>query len=213
MHRRTNLIYKPRDPRIVLRALALFSQIVALLLGSLLAGVVMADFTPNYDEAKVLAYVLPDPLVSEDGEPIEDATDWRQHRRPEIRRLFETQVFGRSPGRPEGLRFEVVGHAEALDGDAIRKQVVLYLNGYDDGPKAELLIYLPADAEAPTPVFLGLNFGGNHRVHPDPGIRIPTAWMRQGRTGVVNNRATEVGRGRSSKRWAIDPGIRVFQQM
>ena len=33
------------------------------------------------------------------GETVRDAKTWRERRRPEILRLFETQVYGRSPGR------------------------------------------------------------------------------------------------------------------
>jgi len=34
------------------------------------------------------------------------AETWIQRRRPEILELFERNMYGRSPGRPEGLRFE-----------------------------------------------------------------------------------------------------------
>ena len=37
-----------------------------------------------YDEAKVPAYTLPDPLVTQDGTRITDADSWRNKRRPEV---------------------------------------------------------------------------------------------------------------------------------
>jgi hypothetical protein len=41
--------------------------------------------------------VLPDPLVSEDGTPVRDATAWRNRRRPELLALLAENVspFGR----------------------------------------------------------------------------------------------------------------------
>ncbi len=54
----------------------------------------------NYDEAKVPAYTLPDPLRSADGAPVRDAGDWTGRRRTEVLRLFEAHVYGRSPAAP-----------------------------------------------------------------------------------------------------------------
>jgi hypothetical protein len=68
----------------------------------------------------------------------------------------------------------------------------------------DLLVYLPAGAKAPVPVFVGTNFGGNHAVSTDPGIRLPTSWMRDKDKGVVGNKATDEGRGGSASRWPVE---------
>jgi len=47
----------------------------------------------QYDESKVPAYTLPDPLVMLDGKKVTDPNAWRRERRPEILRLFETTVI------------------------------------------------------------------------------------------------------------------------
>src|SRR5262245_5575429 len=65
----------------------------------LIAPAVVAQ-DANYDESKVGDYVLPDPLVLSNGEKVQDAETWRTRRRPEILKLFEEQVYGRSPPRP-----------------------------------------------------------------------------------------------------------------
>jgi hypothetical protein len=68
----------------------------------------------------------------------------------------------------------------------------------------DLLLYLPAHRRGPVPIFLGLNFQGNHSIHPDPGITLSAAWMREGGMGVVEHRATEAARGAASSRWPVE---------
>jgi len=63
-------------------------------------------------------------------------------------------------------------------------------------------LWLPAKATAPVPLFLGLNFVGNHGTCTDPAVRITESWMRdEPKAGVVNNRATEASRGRDQASW------------
>ncbi len=158
----------------------------------------------NYDEARVPAYVLPDPLTLVDGQPVKDAATWRSRRRPELLRLFEENVYGRSPARSAGPRFAAPEvEAKALGGRATRKQLRVLLDGKDDGPSLELLLYLPNGRKGPCPVFVGLNFGANHTVSNDPGIRLSTRWIAKSE-GAVANRATDAGRGRDAASWPIE---------
>ena len=160
---------------------------------------------PNYDEAKVPAYTLPDPLRLASGEPVRDARMWRERRRPELLRLFEEHLYGRAPGRPEEMTFEVRSVAnDALDGKATRKEIAILFCGDANGPRMDLLLYLPKGRKR-VPVFLGLNFYGNQSIHSDPGITISTAWMRPvPRMGIEGNRATQRSRGVHSSRWPIE---------
>jgi hypothetical protein len=104
------------------------------------------------------------------------------------------------------MRFAVTGvDKQALDGQATRKEVTVYFSGDEDGPKMDILIYVPNSVKRPVPVFLGLNFGGNHTIHSDPGITLCKQWMRPNPSkGVLDNRATEASRGTSSSRWAVE---------
>src|ERR1700683_4870787 len=67
----------------------------------------VAGIPVNYDEALVGTYKLPDPLVLANGKPVRDAKTWNDKRRPEIVRLFEENQYGRAPGRPAGMSFDV----------------------------------------------------------------------------------------------------------
>ncbi len=166
----------------------------------------------NYDEAMVPDYRLPDPLVSSEGTPISDAQMWWDMRRPEILALFESHVYGRSPDAEFEIAYEVTSiDAEALDGKAIRKEVTAYFGRGKDGPKMDILIFLPKGATGtparsePVPIFLGLNFFGNHSIHPDPEITLSKAWMRESEEkGIVDHRATEQSRGTSASRWPVE---------
>ncbi|MAG94692.1 MAG: acetylxylan esterase, partial [Planctomycetaceae bacterium] len=158
----------------------------------------------NYDEAKVPKYTLPDPLILSNGAPVKDANTWRNKRRPEIVRLFETQVYGRSPQAPQKMRFEVFEQKRgALGGLADRKQVSVFFTGKSDGPSMDILIYTPAGTSKPVPTFLGLNFGGNHTIRDEKEIRLSTRWMRP-KSGIKKNRADEATRGASASRWAVE---------
>jgi len=172
-------------------------------LGALLA---VATAQPNYDETLVPAYTLPDPLAGSDGRRVEDARAWREWRRPEILELFAREVYGRTPAYHGTPTIEVLEiEPGAVGGLATRKQLAVYPLGNRSGPRFDLLLYLPNLAPKPAPVFLGLNFNGNHSVHPDPGILLSTRWLRAAPDrGVVDNRATEAARGTASSRWPIE---------
>lgn len=160
----------------------------------------------NYDEAKVPKYTLPDPLVTSSGQPVKDASQWKQQRRPEVLNLFQTHVYGRSPGRPKDLRFEIKSvEPQALAGLATRKEVTVHFSAKPDGPKMSILIYVPNAAQKPVPAMLGLNFSGNHAVHSDPGITLAEVWSRPAKDQKpVRQRATDQSRGSEGSRWAVE---------
>lgn len=177
----------------------------ALWLSAVSAGAQNPPAGFNYDEAKVGVYQLPDPLVMADGRRVADARLWRA-RRAELLGLFETHVYGRTPQSSARITFsETARDANALGGLATRKEVTIFLLGRKDGPKLHLLLYAPNKTASAAPVFLGLNFNGNHAVQPDPAITLPIVWMRETNdNGMVNNRATEKTRGVEARRWPVE---------
>ena len=158
----------------------------------------------NYDESKVPSYKLPDPLVLLNGDKVTDAKTWITRRRPEILELFKTQVYGIMPAPPKAMSFQVTSSdKKALGGKATRREVSIHFTADKKGPRLDLLLYLPNDADGPVPVFIGHNFRGNHTINADPKISFNKGWMRNG-DGVVNNQATEATRGTSSSRWDVN---------
>jgi (4-O-methyl)-D-glucuronate---lignin esterase len=158
----------------------------------------------NYDEAKVPAYTLPDPLVMADGTRVTTADAWTSRRRPELLQIFEREVYGRPPASRLPLRATVDSTvSDALGGTAIRRQVTLRFAAGSEAPAMHLLLYVPATAKGPVPVFLALNFQGNQAVHAEPGIALATSWLPDDDAGVVNHRATESSRGTESGRFPL----------
>ncbi len=157
----------------------------------------------NYDEAKIPPYQLPDPLRFLNGAPVTGPAEWRE-RRVEILRLFAEQMYGRTPRQAPEARFEIVAQdTAALGGLATRREIAIHFTTRPDGPKMNLLLYLPNHTAGPLPCFLGMNFMGNHTIHPDPGIRLPTGWVPDfGGTG--DHRASKSARGKGASRWPVE---------
>ena len=79
----------------------------------------------NYDEAKVAPFTLPDPLVLADGKPVRDRQTWVKQRRPEILRMYETEIYGRMPAKTPAVTWQVAEtDANARAGTAVMKKIV-----------------------------------------------------------------------------------------
>jgi hypothetical protein len=126
------------------------------------------DTTVNIDEGLVEPSELPDPLVFADGTAVTAAT-WPA-RRTEILHLFEDHVYGRTPEGELTVTSEEVESGPALEGAATRRQVRLVHASNGATVEIDVLLYVPADARGPVPVFLVPNFEGNHTVAHDPEI-------------------------------------------
>lgn len=151
------------------------------------------------------SYILPGVLQSQSGKKITTVKDWEQIRRPEILKLFEENVQGKTPGNTIPLKFITTSiNPSALNGTATRKQVRVYFSG-DDKYYMDILLYLPNNTPKPVPVFLGLNFGGNQAIHADTGILISSRWFRYAQApAYVNHLATEASRGTQSSDWPVE---------
>jgi len=138
---------------------------------------VVAGIPVNYDEAKVGDYTLSDPLKLNNGKPVKNARTWFDKRRPEILAIFESEQYGRAPGRPAEESFDVTDKGTpALGGKAIRKQVTISFSKDPAWPKIHLLIYLPAAAQKPVPMFFSIGFSPVQCAADDPGITPEEVW-------------------------------------
>ena len=154
----------------------------------------------DYDESKVRTYTLPDPLLLSNGKRVTSPGLW-QKRRAEIVQMFETNMYGRLPGRLPGTRYEVTSvKKDALGGKAERKLVTAFFSNEKAARTMDILIYLPKERRGPVPMFVGVNFRGNQTVNPDPGIPISTKWAPYG----ADHRGTEASRGAQANQWPVE---------
>ncbi len=133
----------------------------------------------------------PDPLRAEDGKTVTTAQEWRNLRAPELRAKFQQEMFGMVPIPPKGFSTRVFFEDKgALEGKATLKEIEV--SAESPVLKARLLVVIPNGEGGPYPVFLGMNFKGNHAVLGDERIAVPE-WM----TGKEAERGTDV------KSWPI----------
>lgn len=144
----------------------------------------------NYDEARVGAYSLPDPLVLRNGGPVRDAGTWFDQRRPELVRLYETEIYGRVPVSAPAVRAELVATDRgALDGLALRKRMVVHFGDKPGGPAVNLHVFLPLRATKPVPLLLHLVFSD---FPADPGEAGPIPEILARGYGYAVFRYTEI---------------------
>ena len=153
---------------------------------------------PLIHESDVPEYVLPR-LLPEGG-----LATWSAHRKTLIALLSE-HAYGHTPQTdPEGgvhVKEISRGHAPHAPGST-RIQLCLAIGPVSNRHAVRVLLYLPPGKVKCC--FLGVNFSGNHSIDPDPEIELPRGWMYPWEgTGVVDNRATEAGRGTRSRRWPV----------
>jgi type 1 glutamine amidotransferase len=147
---------------------------------------------------------LPDPLTLLDGTKVETAEQWKTKRAPELRELFQHYMYGKFPPAPKKVEAKVLFEdKKALGGKAVVREVELTV-APAPAPKLYLLLALPNEPAGRAPVFVGLNFSGNHTLLDDKRIHLPTTWMYPGYKGVKDNKATEAGRGQYKDTWPMD---------
>jgi hypothetical protein len=137
-----------------------------------------------------------------DGTKVTTKEQWESKRRPELLTLFQHYMYGYLP--PPAPITATIEREDPryFDGKATKREVAIAF-GPPEAPKIHLLLVVPNTRTKPAPVFVGLNFCGNHALVNDPSIPLPTMWMYPNYPGVKQNRATDAGRGKQSDVWPL----------
>jgi (4-O-methyl)-D-glucuronate---lignin esterase len=153
------------------------------------------------------SHALPDPLILMNGQRVTTREEWIKQRRPELKALFQHYMYGEMPAAPAKVESKLAREdRNAFGGKATLREVTLSF-GPPDTPPVHLLLVVPNGRTEPPPVFLGMNFCGNHALVVDPAVRLPTVWMYEKYPGVKSNRATDAGRGTQIDTWALEQSI------
>jgi hypothetical protein len=160
---------------------------------------------PNYDEALVGPYTLPDPLILGNGTRAKTADEWTKKRRPQILQNFEEHVYGRPPAEWGPLRFTVESTQDnALDGNAVRQLVHVSLQNHPAWKGMQILLYLPKNRQGTVPCFIGLNFRANHAVTREQDVPVNPQWLLDAKRTAAGNKPDfnpESTRASEHSRW------------
>lgn len=157
-------------------------------------------------EKLVATSELPDPLVSLAGVKVTSREQWDTTRRPELKALFQHYMYGYLPPKPGRMQFEVTfSDPTFLDGKATLQEHAISFFEPELKRKLFVLTVIPnARSGRQVPVFIGMNFCGNHAVVHNKGVRIPDSWTYPSCAGVEANRSTDKGRGSQLETWNCD---------
>ena len=162
---------------------------------------------PNLPEAAALPAQasLPDPLVMLDGRRVTSPEQWRNERRPELQTMFQHYMYGAIPPKLARMRITVTGeHRDFLDGKATLRLITLQTGATTNAPRIDLILVVPNKRPAPAPVFLAMNFCGNHALTADPRVPLARGWLYNTCKGCTNNTATEAARGGQAQDWPLE---------
>lgn len=150
---------------------------------------------------------FPDPLTTFAGEKVASKGQWESKRRPELKALFEYYMYGRQPEAPAKVGGVVLHEdTQAFGGKATLREVELRFDafGKTNPLPIRLLLTVPNDRKGKAPVFVGMNFQGNHALTDDPKVRVPDVWAYPRYPGVKDNKASAEGRGTAKDVWPLE---------
>jgi hypothetical protein len=158
----------------------------------------------TYDESEIPKYKLPELLIAENGDEINDVASWNTKRRKEVLDLFADNVYGAFPSMDYSISFEESILSENyLNGKATVKEITAEVTT-SNGSNSFSILYVYPSGKENVPVFVGLNFGGNHTVDTLSSISIHSSWVQNSdKRNITDNLATADSRGVSASRWPL----------
>lgn len=179
-----------------------------LCLAAFIALLSSSTFAADFPDAAALPSrpELPDPFVMFDNSKVFTIADWEAKRKPELKSLFQHYMYGFLPPKPQKSVVEEVLFTDAkfLDGKATLSESRIAFYGPDLKHKLHVLLVVPNKRTGTVPVFVGMNFCGNHALDKHPSIHIPEGWVYKSCVGSENEHATEKGRGTQTDVWNLD---------
>ena len=175
-----------------------------------LAGCAAPPAHQSFPETSALSpqTAMPDPLVNLSGRRVTSRAEWFNKRRPELRELFAHYMYGPIPPAPATMQVKMIGqYPDFIEGTATLKVLQLQ-TGPANAPRIDLMLVVPNERTAPAPVFLAMNFCGNHALTPDPRVPLAHSWLGDGCPGCVNHAATEAARGAQAPDWPLAEIVR-----
>jgi hypothetical protein len=115
-------------------------------------------FQPNYDEAKVPEYVLPDVLKTTTNKTVRNKKEWEQSRRSVILTLFEDNIYGEMPKGYDSIRYSIVNeNRSSMEGKAHLKEILVEVFNQRKSVTIHLTLFIPNNVSKPVPAFLFIN--------------------------------------------------------
>jgi hypothetical protein len=125
------------------------------------------EFQPNYDEANVPEYVLPDVLKTTGGKSVRNKKKWERYRRGEILGLFENNIYGQMPKVYDSIRYSIVNeNTTSMEGKGHLKEVLIEVFNQRKSVKINLVLFVPNNVTMPVPVFLLINNRSKDNMDP-----------------------------------------------
>jgi hypothetical protein len=142
------------------------------------------------------------------GQHVTSKDQWFKERRPELKALFQHYMYGVIPAKPDQVKVTKLGeYPDFLDGKATLKLVRLEM-GSEKAPQIDLMLVVPNERPGPAPVFLAMDFCGNHALTADPRVPLAKSWLGNNCKGCANNAATEAARGSQAADWPLAEIVR-----
>ncbi len=140
---------------------------------------------------------LPELLKDFNGAEITTVEQWKVHREA-LFKMFSSEMYGVMPDKPAMISYHLFeSDNNALDGLATRRQYEITMSNGDYQTKMDLLVYIPNKRpETGAPLFMTMNFKGNHALSMDPAVRICQKPMGSDTKDVKP-------RGDAQSRWAL----------
>jgi len=147
-----------------------------------------------------------DPLTMQDGRKVTSPEQWFKERRPELLKLYEEHIYGkptlfRTGNTAFKTRFEYLTSKPVYGSKGVQHQFQIVWYQDDDTHRVDVLAYVPK-SDSKVPVFVSLNYLGNHTVAADSDIRLTArVWDREKRTSAPGK---EEERAAQDRRWPIE---------